>query len=78
MEGIVLVDKATVPRTFTINYAFPEVDLQPSEFPQLTKTWVSPAKTGAIMQAECVPPNAGGAGETPFTCQALPTDVAFP
>lgn len=78
VEGIVLLDNATVPRTFTINYVVPEVDLQPSEFPQLTKTWVSPAKTGAIMQAECVPPNAGGTGETPFTCQALPTDVAFP
>ncbi len=78
VEGIVLLDQATAPRTFTINYSVPEVDLTSTEFPQLTKTWVSPAKTGAIMQAECVPPSGSPPAVQPLTCQTLPTNTAFP
>lgn len=57
VEGIELVNAATVTRTFQVNYSIPKVDLQPREFPQLLKTWSSPAKTGAIMTVTCAPPS---------------------
>jgi hypothetical protein len=54
--GIAIINNATASRTFAINYAIPEFDLQPSEFPQLASTWKSPAKTGTIMSVTCNPP----------------------
>jgi hypothetical protein len=71
VQGIALIDNATITRTFNINYSIPAITLQPSEFPQLTKPWTSPAKSGTIMTVQCVPPAQAPTGPNPNPCSEI-------
>ena len=67
LAAIEIVDNATVSRTMNVSYTLPEVDLQPSEFPQLAGTWRNPATTVKLATYTCVPSSSVSAGTNPCT-----------
>lgn len=67
LAAIEIVDNATISRTMNVSYSLPEVDLQPAEFPQLARTWRSPARTAKLGTFSCVPTASVPAGSDPCT-----------
>jgi hypothetical protein len=67
LAAIEIVDNATISRTMNVSYSLPEMDLQPSEFPQLARTWRSPAITAKLATFSCVPTASVPAGSDPCT-----------
>lgn len=66
-NAIEIVDNATVTRTMHVTYSVPAVTLTPAEFPQLQSSFTSPAASGRLFTATCVPPSSVPSGTNPCT-----------